>query len=99
MLKNNYGLDLPRRLQVEFSRVIQTITDEGGEIVPEMIKDTFDKTYLNTMSPLAYLGHRSNFDSSSSADSEVTAQVQLHDAQIEVSGSGNGPLSAFKNAL
>ncbi len=99
VLKNNYGLDLPRRLQVEFSRVIQTITDEGGEILPEMIKDTFDRTYVNTDSPLAYLGHRSNFDSASSADSEVTARVRLKDAELEVSGSGNGPLSAFKNAL
>lgn len=99
VLKNNYGLDLPRRLQVEFSRVIQAITDEGGEIVPEMIKDTFDKTYLNTESLLAYLGHRSSFDSSSSADSEVTAQVRLRDTEVEITGSGNGPLSAFKNAL
>ncbi|ETX07568.1 MAG: 2-isopropylmalate synthase, partial [Candidatus Entotheonella gemina] len=99
VLKNNYGLDLPRRLQVEFSRAIQAITDEGGEILPEMIKDTFDKTYLNTISPLAYLGHRSSFDSSSSADSEVAAQVRLRDTEVEITGSGNGPLSAFKNAL
>jgi 2-isopropylmalate synthase len=99
VLKNSYGLDLPRRLQVEFSRVIQSITDEGGEILPEMIKDTFDKTYLNTQSPMAYLGHRSNFDSSSSADSDVTAKVRMHDAEIEIAGSGNGPLSAFKNAI
>jgi len=99
VLKNNYGLDLPRRLQVEFSRVIQSITDEGGEIVPETIKQTFDKTYLNTTHPLAYLGHRSNFDSSSSVDSEVTAKVRLHETEVEISGSGNGPLSAFKNAL
>ena len=99
VLKNNYGLDLPRRLQVEFSRVIQSITDEGGEILPETIKNTFDATYLNTQSPLAYLGHRSSFDSSSSADSDVTAKVCLNGAEVEVSGSGNGPLSAFKNAL
>ncbi|ETX01389.1 MAG: 2-isopropylmalate synthase, partial [Candidatus Entotheonella factor] len=99
VLKNNYGLDLPRRLQVEFSRVIQSITDEGGEIVPEMIKEAFDQTYLNTNRPLAYLGHRSSFDSSSSADSDVTAKVRLYDDEIEISCWGNGPLSAFKNAL
>jgi 2-isopropylmalate synthase len=99
VLKNNYGLDLPRRLQVEFSRVIQSITDAGGEILPEMIKATFDKTYLNTQSPLTYLGHRSRFDSSSSADSEISAKVRWQDAETEISGSGNGPLSAFKNAL
>jgi 2-isopropylmalate synthase len=64
-----------------------------------MIKATFDQTYLNTESPLTYLGHRSNFDSASSADSEVTARVRLRDAEVEISGVGNGPLSAFKNAL
>ena len=99
VLKNSYGLNLPRRLQVEFSQIIQSITDEGGEILPERIKATFDETYLNTESPMTYLGHRSNFDSSNSSDSEVTARVRLNGSEIEVSGSGNGPLSAFKNAL
>ena len=99
VLKNSYGLNLPRRLQVEFSQIIQSITDEGGEILPERIKATFDETYLNTESPLAYLGHRSNFDSSSSSESEVTARVRLNGSEIEVSGLGNGPLSAFKHAL
>ena len=99
VLKNNYGLDLPRRLQVEFSRVIQAITDEGGEIRPDLIKETFDKTYLRTQHPLGYVGHRSSFDSASSSDSSVTAKVQLHGSEFEVSGIGNGPLSAFKNAL
>ena len=99
VLKNSYGLNLPRRLQVEFSQIIQSITDEGGEILPERIKATFDETYLNTKSPLTYLGHRSNFDSSSSSQSEVTARVRLNGSEIEVSGAGNGPLSAFKNAL
>ena len=99
VLKNSYGLNLPRRLQVEFSQIIQAITDEGGEILPESIKATFDRTYLNTQCPLTYLGHRSNFDSSSSAQSEVTARIRLNDSEMEVSGSGNGPLSAFKDAL
>ena len=99
VLKNNYGLDLPRRLQVEFSQVIQAITDEGGEIQPDTIKQTFDDAYINPDRPLAYLGHRSNFDSSSSSESEVTARVRLNGTEVEVSGTGNGPLSAFKNAL
>lgn len=99
VLKNSYGLNLPRRLQVEFSQIIQAITDEGGEILPESIKATFDRTYLNTQSPLTYLGHRSNFDSSNSAESEVTARIRLNGSEVEVSGAGNGPLSAFKEAL
>ena len=99
VMKNNFGLDLPRRLQIEFSRVIQSITDEGGEIVPETIRKTFDETYLHTTSPLTYLGHKSSFDSSSSDESSVTAMLKIDGVESEVSASGNGPLSAFKNAL
>jgi 2-isopropylmalate synthase len=99
VMKNNFGLDLPRRLQIEFSRVIQSITDEGGEIVPETIRKTFDETYLHTTSPLTYLGHKSSFDSSSSDESSVTAMLKIDGVEREVSASGNGPLSAFKNAL
>ena len=69
---------------------------KGARFCRRRIKATFDETYLNCESPLTYLGHRSNFDSSSSSDSEVTARVRLNGSEIEVSGSGNGPLSAFK---
>lgn len=99
VMKNNFGLDLPRRLQIEFSRVIQSITDEGGEIVPETIKKTFDETYLNTTHPLAYAGHKSSFDSSTSDDSSVEATVRRDGEDIIIKGTGNGPLSAFKTAL
>ena len=99
VMKNNYGFDMPRRLQVEFSREIQSITDEGGEIRPDTIKKTFDETYLHTSEPFSYRGHRSSFDSSSSDMSEVTAQIRVQGTENEVTGSGNGPLSAFKNAL
>ena len=99
VMKNNFGLDLPRRLQIEFSQVIQSITDEGGEIVPETIKKTFDETYLHTTQPFSYLGHKSNFDSESSDMSTVTASLSVSGEQMTITGEGNGPLSAFKTAL
>lgn len=99
VMKNNFGLDLPRRLQIEFSQVIQSITDEGGEIVPETIKKTFDETYLHTNQPFGYLGHKSNFDSESSDMSTVTATLNVSGKEKTISGQGNGPLSAFKSAL
>ena len=98
-MKNNFGLDLPRRLQIEFSQVIQSITDEGGEILPETIKKTFDETYLHTTQPFAYLGHKSTFDSESSELSTVTATLNVSGEKQTISGEGNGPLSAFKTAL
>ena len=99
VMKNNFGLDLPRRLQIEFSRVIQSITDDGGEIVPETIKKTFDETYLNTTQPYAYAGHKSSYDSSSSEESAIEATVRFQGEDRIVKGHGNGPLSAFKHGL
>jgi 2-isopropylmalate synthase len=99
VMKNNFGLDLPRRLQIEFSRVIQSITDEGGEIIPETIKKTFDETYLNTTQPFTYVGHKSSYDSSSSEESTIEAVVRIDGQDQTINGTGNGPLSAFKHAL
>ncbi len=99
VMKNSFGLDLPRRLQIEFSNVIQSITDEGGEILPEAIKKTFDETYLHAESPYSYVGHRSHFDSESSDESEVEATIKGPDGEVRTKGRGNGPLSAFKDGL
>ena len=99
VMKNNFGLDLPRRLQIEFSQVIQSITDEGGEILPETIKKTFDETYLHTTQPFTYLGHKSTFDSESSDLSTVSATLNVSGEKQTITGEGNGPLSAFKTAL
>ena len=58
ILKSDYGLDLPRLLQVEFSKVIQQIADETGkEIQPALIWDTFRKEYLENTTPFAFEGH------------------------------------------
>ena len=99
VMKNSFGLDLPRRLQIEFSGLIQAITDEGGEILPEAIKKTFDEAYLHAESPYTYVGHRSHFDSESSDESEVEATIKGPDGEVRAKGRGNGPLSAFKSAL
>ncbi|HCB33809.1 MAG TPA: 2-isopropylmalate synthase [Acidimicrobiaceae bacterium] len=103
VMKNSFGLDLPRRLQIEFSGVIQVITDEGGEIRPEAIKKTFNETYLHVEQPYLYTGHSSHFDSTSSSASEVVATIRVsrdgEQSEQEIKGSGNGPLAAFKNAL
>ncbi len=103
VMKNTFGFDLPRRLQIEFSGVIQQITDEGGEILPEAIQKKFNETYLHLEQPYAYVGHSSHFDSMSSAESEVIATIRTVDGtktvDKEIKGSGNGPLAAFKSAL
>ncbi|HEC11572.1 MAG TPA: 2-isopropylmalate synthase [Acidimicrobiales bacterium] len=99
VLKSQYDIDLPRRLQIEFSRIIQSIADDGGEIMPEAIWKTFAETYLHTTRPLSYVGHRSSFDSMASDQAEVEARVTVDGVEQTVTGRGNGPLSAFKAAL
>ncbi len=103
VMKNTFGFDLPRRLQIEFSGVIQQITDEGGEILPDAIQKKFNETYLHLQHPYTYVGHSSHFDSMSSDESEVVATIRTTNGtevvEHEIKGSGNGPLAAFKSAL
>jgi 2-isopropylmalate synthase len=100
IMKYEHGFDLPRRLQIEFSKVIQRITDgTGREILPDEIWKTFTETYLAPTRPYAYVGHREHYDSTESEDLELTAVVRIDGEEREMSGRGNGPLSAFKHAL
>ena len=90
----------PRRLHIEFSRVVQRITDDSGrEIMPDEIWKVFTETYLATTRPYAYVGHREHYDSTTAADYELTAIVRVDGEEREMVGHGNGPLSAFKHAI
>jgi 2-isopropylmalate synthase len=100
VIKNDYGIDMPRRLQIEFSRVIQRITDvTGKEIMPEEIWDAFRTTYLESDGPLQYVGHSSSYDSTSSDQTELKCTIRVRGEERAIAGSGNGPLSAFNHAL
>jgi 2-isopropylmalate synthase len=100
IMKYEYGLDLPRRLQIEFSKAVQRITDGSGrEILPEEIWKTFTETYLAPTRPLEYVGHRERYDSTTKEEYELTAIVRVDGEEREMTGHGNGPLSAFKHAL
>jgi len=100
ILKYEYGLDLPRRLQIEFSRVIQNITDvTGREIMADEIWKAFEETYLATTRPFAYVGHRSAFDSATSDETEMETTLRFKGEETVVTGRGNGPLAAFNHAL
>ncbi|HNN49099.1 MAG TPA: alpha-isopropylmalate synthase regulatory domain-containing protein, partial [Marmoricola sp.] len=98
VLKSEHNLDLPRRAQIEFSRVIQQHTDsEGGEITPEEIWEIFQNEYLNQSSPL-----RLNSVHTSSAAGEkdaLSVNVYVDDEVQTLEGTGNGPIAAFVTAL
>jgi 2-isopropylmalate synthase len=97
VMKTGHSLDLPRRLQIEFSKFIQIRTDEeGGEVTPTEIWDTFCAQYL-AEGPVALLDHQS----SSVVDGKHTlvAAISVDGQTQEVEGAGNGPISAFCSAL
>ena len=97
IMKAEHQLDLPRRLQIEFSRVIQAHTDiEGGEVTPTEMWDIFSAEYL-ARGQLALLDHQT----SSVVESKhaLTAEITVDGRPQPVEGVGNGPISAFCDAL
>ena len=97
LMKAEHRLDLPRRLQIEFSRVIQVHTDiEGGEVTAAQMWDIFATEYL-AEGPLSLLDHQS----SSVVESKhaLTAEIAADGQAQQVEGIGNGPISAFCDAL
>jgi 2-isopropylmalate synthase len=98
ILKAEHKLDLPRRLQIEFSRVVQELTDaEGGEISADDIWAAFQREYLDRRTPLAL-----NTVHTSTAAGErdaLTVNVYVDGEQRTLQGTGNGPIAAFVEAI
>jgi 2-isopropylmalate synthase len=96
VLKNEHHLDLPRRMQIEFSRVVQEVADDaGGEISPSRIWELYRSTYLRHESPLELI----SFAVESGDRDRITAELVWQGAQRTVHGDGNGPIAAFVHAL
>ncbi len=102
IMRTEYKLELPRRHQIEFSQVIQQVTDEeGGEVSPEEMWRVFSAEYLPD--PDAPWGRFSlkSVKQDSEVDGDTTVNVVLVDAgtEVELTGNGNGPVAAFCSAL
>ena len=97
IMKAEHQLDLPRRLQIEFSRVVQAHTDaEGGEVTTAQMWQAFSGEYLSG-GPVALLAHHTS--SVVDAKDALTVELRVDGAERQVEGSGNGPISAFCDAL
>jgi len=97
VMKTGHSLDLPRRLQIEFSKHIQVRTDEeGGEVSPAEIWETFSREYLADGS-VALLDHQSS--SVADGKQKLNAAISVNGGTHEIEGTGNGPISAFCAAL
>ncbi|MFC8716713.1 2-isopropylmalate synthase [Kitasatospora sp. NPDC057198] len=102
VLKNDHKLDLPRRMQIEFSRIIQAKTDaEGGEVTPADIWAVFQDEYLPTpANPWGRISLRGSRSLTTEDGRDVLSTEAVVDgAPVTLTGTGNGPVSAFVNAL
>ena len=98
ILKSDYSMDLPRRLQIEFSQVVQAHTDdEGGEVDPGRMWTIFADEYLADGPRIGLLANRGQ--SESGGRQTISADVRADGEIREISGVGNGPVSAFVDAL
>jgi 2-isopropylmalate synthase len=101
IMKSEHGLDLPRRLQIEFSQVIQRVTDtEGGEVSPQQMWDYFADEYLPTDERWGRFRLRS-VAAAGDVDGASDITISLDDGgeSVTLTGTGNGPISAFCNAM
>lgn len=97
LMETEHGMVLPRRLQIEFSRTIQTITeDTGTEISPDELWTAFEAEYFPAVVSMKLAGHEVITGESGT---KVIAQVVVDGVRGTVVGEGNGPLSAFVDGL
>ena len=98
VMKAEYGLDLPRRLQIEFSRRIQHVAEDSGtEISPGVMWSEFESAYLAPQEGGVEL--RSAEVTTTDEGAKIVAQLLVNGQARTVSGSGGGPISAFMQAL
>ena len=98
LMKADHSLVLPRRLQMEFSRVVQQHSDsEGGEVTSEQLWQIFSDEYLNRTEPLKGKGF--TLETTEDGRATIKARISSHGVEKVITGEGNGPVSAFVDAL
>ena len=98
VMQTEHGFALPRRLQVEFSKAIQHITEDSGtEIAPDVMWSAFESEYLLTESKFKLESHEMRSDSKGSTS--ISAQMLVDGKPRTLTGVGNGPIDAFVHAL
>lgn len=98
LLEQVHGIYMPRRLQIEFSRAVQSMTDESGlEASADDLYGLFKREYLEHEAPLRYVGHQMVSGNNGQVEIEVTL---LRDGEaLRAHGRGNGPIDAFVSGL
>ena len=100
VMKTEHGFDLPRRLQIEFSKSIQHITEDlGTEISPLTMWDAFKSEYFPIAPRFVLESHEMRSQSSNGGRTSITAQLIVDGEHVTIDGEGNGPIDAFVTAM
>ncbi|HTT36833.1 MAG TPA: 2-isopropylmalate synthase [Burkholderiales bacterium] len=100
LLERDYGIVLPRRLQIEFSQAVQRVTDATGkEMTAAEIWELFAQEYLQTRAPYEYVSHHLSEDPTRPNVQVIQGRLRIRGVEREVRGAGNGPLDAFFQSL
>jgi 2-isopropylmalate synthase len=98
LLETDYGLELPRRLQIEFAQVVQRVTDTTGkELSAKDIYDAFAAEYLEG-GKFGFVEH-TTLPTKSGTERKIDAKVRVDGKDTTLSGEGNGPIAAYVDAL
>ena len=98
IMAEEFGFNLPRAMQAEFSRVIQAMTDRTGkELSPEDIRQSFEEEYLNRTSPYQLIKCR--FEGDEGGTTEVRVEVSYRGEILTYTAKGNGPIDAFVQGI
>ncbi|HUT51639.1 MAG TPA: 2-isopropylmalate synthase [Alphaproteobacteria bacterium] len=100
VLQQDYGLELPRNLQAEFSEIVQRAADETeAEQTPEAIHAMFKREYLDAAQPFEMLDHRTVPEVKGAHTRRMTASIRDQGVEKEIVGHGNGPIDSFVDAF
>jgi 2-isopropylmalate synthase len=100
VLETDFGYELPRRMQIEFSRFVQQNADATGEeIVSEQVRTLFEREYLGVEGGPRLVGDRTISTHGDGSQDEVKAELAWGSTRFSLSGQGAGPIDAFVEAL
>jgi 2-isopropylmalate synthase len=100
LLQQEAGLQLPRRLQIEFSACVQKVSDATGkEVKASEIVKLFEREYLSQQGALTYVGSQITESYGQEHQVNITIRAEHHKQLVEISGKGNGPIDAAAHAL
>lgn len=100
ILSREFGLDLPKKMHIEIGGIVNDKADaESKELNAQDVYQIFQNEFLNKKSPLSLLSYSTKEDSQNSDNLIIEAKILFDGEEIELNGSGNGPINAFVHAL